>query len=267
MSFYLSESNFPRDGTNRVYHLGLQEGELSNRILTVGSHSRGESIGGMLTDVKVVQSNRGFHTYTGTYNDVKVSVVAVGMGVSAIDFLIREGTAVLKPDEPMVVIRFGTCGLLDRALPPGTVVIADQARFCSVDYNSPGGYLISTAASASAPLSSTLRQCLSSVETVSGLNISAETFYASQGRLDANFNDNNGHLLDKFTEMGSISCEMEIHQLFYLASLRKAPTHVAACAVGLVNRHTSTAIKKEKLVELEDSCGRSCLEALTKFVL
>lgn len=54
-----------------------------------------------------------------------MSVVAIGMGISMMDFFVRESRAVVEPATKMAIIRFGTCGGLAESCPAGSIVVAD----------------------------------------------------------------------------------------------------------------------------------------------
>lgn len=60
----------------------LGKGDLANRIVTVGAESRAAKIAANFDqdkEVKKFQSSRGFTTFTGYFDGVQVSVVAIGM--------------------------------------------------------------------------------------------------------------------------------------------------------------------------------------------
>ena len=98
---------------------------MANRIITVGAVSRLEKIAQFLDEGSIRfkhTSPRGFTTVTGTYNQVPVSIVAIGMGISMMDFFVRETRNIL--DGPLSIIRFGTCGGLSKDAPAGSVVVA-----------------------------------------------------------------------------------------------------------------------------------------------
>lgn len=103
----LSDANFPKDAEGRVYHLGVKRGEVANRILSVGDPRRAQLIANMLDHPEknfVRRSNRGFQIFTGTKNGVPVSVIATGMGLAMMDFVVRESRAIV--DGPMLMIRY-----------------------------------------------------------------------------------------------------------------------------------------------------------------
>ena len=67
---------------NKTIHMELSKGDLANRIITVGSEARLQKIELNLDKVfpiKTYKSGRGFHTVTGKFNGVDVSIVSIGM--------------------------------------------------------------------------------------------------------------------------------------------------------------------------------------------
>eukprot|EP00971_Amphidinium_carterae_P093869 1857395-Amphidinium_carterae.1 len=86
MPVYKDTNGMPRDGDGRVLHLGLANGELSNRIIVVGHIARAELLAQFLepeqpeSQVFRLASDRGFTTFTGLFQGVRVSVISMGMG-------------------------------------------------------------------------------------------------------------------------------------------------------------------------------------------
>merc|ERR1719215_2156290 len=128
-SVYANTNDVPRaDG--RVLHLGLTDGELANRVVVVGHNSRAELLAGFLKPeaprdkVFSLASDRGFLTYTGLFEGKKVSVVSIGMGMTMMDFFLREARSVVEG--PMAVVRLGTCGVLQPSVPVGSISVATE---------------------------------------------------------------------------------------------------------------------------------------------
>jgi len=145
-----------------------------------------------------------------------VSVVAIGMGVSMMDFFVRESRAVI--DGPMAVVRFGTCGGLTKEAPTGSIVVASKgsalitrhADAFAANYSASAGgdskvpleegYSLSSLAPACPDLSTLVTRQLDGVapQVVQGVNVSADSFYSSQGRIDDNFDDCNADLISDY---------------------------------------------------------------------
>ncbi|CCM04268.1 uncharacterized protein FIBRA_06438 [Fibroporia radiculosa] len=212
MKDLIVDANFPRSLDERVYHLGIRPGEVANRIITVGSPSRAQSIAACL-DVSPVpftlSSERGFLTITGRYHGVPVSIVSIGMGHPNADFFVREVRECLDGD--MVVVRLGSCGaLID--VPVGSVVVPKSsiAITRNYDYDFARGsageppYRISKPVDADSDLHTALQRALRrtrpgglEVHVVDDImNASADSFYSSQGR-QTSFPDHNESLLEQ----------------------------------------------------------------------
>ncbi|KIY53128.1 uridine phosphorylase [Fistulina hepatica ATCC 64428] len=244
MKDLLTDANFPRTGDGRVYHLGLRPGEVSNRILTVGSTSRAHIVASHLDATPkpfVLTSERGFLTITGRYSGVPVSIVVSNMGTPNMDFTVRELRECLSGD--MLIVRLGSCGGLV-PIPVGSVVVPKACvaitRNVDFDFNDPDNndepaYRISKPVSADDELHEKICEALerakpkgSTTTILSGLvNASADSFYSSQGR-QTSFPDCNAHLLDLLLSStpGVASLEMETHHLYHLAKCWGRPKKV-----------------------------------------
>ncbi|KAL8427595.1 hypothetical protein Efla_005770 [Eimeria flavescens] len=242
-------------GEGRAYHLGVQHGELHNRILTVGHAGRADWLAERFLDPQMrtlsLKSNRNFRLHTGYYRRKPVSIVAVGMGAPMMDVLVREASYIT--DGPLAIIRLGTCTLLDQELRPGSIVVASQGSLgCYTNY----AYFDGTAAEYSRtqelkPYTIT-RPCAADPElsrliyrhaaaqapdsVFEGLNASAETFYSCQAREDLLFRDENEDLLETLLRCGAQTMEMETHQLLHLASRRIELMKAAAVHIGVTSR-------------------------------
>ncbi|KAI8618833.1 nucleoside phosphorylase domain-containing protein [Chytriomyces sp. MP71] len=273
----------------RTYHVGTKSGETANKILTVGDPARAELVAKHLdADVPVnkILSKRGYLTITGAYKGVPVSIVAIGMGMSMMDFFVREVRAVVEG--PMQIIRFGSCGSISDAVKVGTMCVADEGSvsvtrnfdyFTGSDAATP--YLISQPVKADAELSNNLLQQLRAAvgaDKVShGLNVTADSFYCSQARKDIRFPDANNELLQTVTTKypNAVTLEMESFMLLHLAACSgrqtaqiggriEADLRIRAAATTMIfaGRLGGEFINPEQVEELEVGAGKACLEAL-----
>ncbi|KAF8898023.1 nucleoside phosphorylase domain-containing protein [Gymnopilus junonius] len=240
MKDLLTDANFPRTADQRVYHLGVRPGEVANRIVTVGSPSRANTIASFLDAQPkpfVLNSERGFLTITGRYKGTPISIVSIGMGNPNMDFFVREIKETVTGD--LAIVRLGSCGaLID--VPPATVVVPKASvaitRNFDFDFASPensdeAAYKISKPVSADDELTAEVIKALqagkpsgSASAIITGtVNASADSFYSSQGR-QTSFPDHNSHLIEHLQEKveNLATLEMETFHLF----------HLAACWVG-----------------------------------
>ncbi|KAF9269740.1 purine and uridine phosphorylase [Marasmius fiardii PR-910] len=231
----LKDANFPRTPDLRVYHLGLRPGEVANRIVTVGSPSRARTIAQLLDVVPkpfVLESERGFLTFTGRYKGIPVSIMSIGMGSPNMDFFVRETRECLSGD--MLIIRLGSCGCLIDA-PVGTVVVPKACvavtRNMDFDFINPDRceeppYRISKPVYGDSEFHTQVKKSLETAKPIhSGtviladtVNASADSFYSSQGR-QTSFPDNNDSVIDQLLAIPDMATlEMETHHLYHLAA-------------------------------------------------
>ncbi|GJJ08961.1 hypothetical protein Clacol_003181 [Clathrus columnatus] len=233
MKDQLLDANFPKTSEGRVYHLGVKVGEVANRIITVGPPSRAKSIAKLLsTDPPpfILESERGFLTITGLYNNVPISIVAIGMGAPNADFFLREVRECVIGD--MIVVRLGSCGGLRESLPVGSIVVPKASIAVNRNYDfhfsvstntsDEDAYYISKPVSADPELH--LLNALESTRVPGNdakvygdiVNASADS---SQGR-QTSFPDHNNKLIEsllqRVEDLGSL--EMETFHILHLAA-------------------------------------------------
>ncbi|KAF9973714.1 hypothetical protein BGZ73_003014 [Actinomortierella ambigua] len=309
----MTNANFPMDAEGRTYHVGVKRGELANRVLTVGDPARAMILARHLDGVPEKEkapgaklavpsnlfslaSHRGFLTITGRYKGVPVSIVAIGMGISMMDFFVRECRAVV--DGPMLMLRFGSCGSMldaavgDIAVPTGSYLVqrnpdyfydeeetrdpnAKPYNFTKVFHADP---------EVTASLVKHMGAALGEEHVWTGINATADSFYSSQGRQDVNFVDSNENLFEQLMahEPKTVSLEMETFMLYHLAesstpatlkkkahvngngvaSKEKHSIRAGACMMIFAQRKTNTFITKEMVAEVEPKAGAAVFEAL-----
>ncbi|KAJ1993604.1 hypothetical protein H4R33_000605 [Dimargaris cristalligena] len=232
----MTNANFPVDGEGRTYHVGLKCGEVAHRVITVGDPERAGKFAKLLdqedADLFAHLSHRGFYTITGTYKGVPVSIVAIGMGMSMMDFFVREVRAVVQG--PMAMIRLGSCGSTSSAK-VGDIIVPTEAIavtrnfdfFTHAKGDSP--YLVSEPVAADPKMTQLLTkelvQLFGDKKVSTGLNATCDSFYSSQGRFDQNFLDANQQVVDHLRQIYPqfASLEMETFMLYHLAATSLGP--------------------------------------------
>ncbi|KAI9494484.1 nucleoside phosphorylase domain-containing protein [Zychaea mexicana] len=292
----LANANFPQDADGRVYHINVKQGEVANRILTVGDHVRARAIARWLDSDEeaghptfIHTSQRGFLTITGRYKGVPITILAIGMGSPMMDFFIRETRAVVSGT--MAVIRFGSCGSWTERAKLGSVIVP-RAGFCirrNLDYFSDHPiypelakstpYLVSGTFDADAEMTDQLAGNLKSVlgklqeETdgavgpvvTGGLNCDGCSFYSSQGRQDPAFWDDNKDLIEHVMKVHpETDCsEMETSMLFHLAKCSvQQKIKAAGCMQVFADRVGNGFIRPEVVTVLEPAVGKAVLDTL-----
>ena len=87
----------------------------------------------MLENVIQVKSKRNFWTFTGIFKGKPISISCPGMGVPNTDFLVREARHVIPG--PMVMLRFGTCGVVDEKVVPGDIMVPFSTVLIQQNYD------------------------------------------------------------------------------------------------------------------------------------
>ena len=279
----LHDANFPTDAEGRTYHLGVRRGDVAPLVLSVGSASRARKIAEECLDAPsdVIASHRGFDIHTGTFRGIPVSVVATGMGTPMMDFVLREVRAVTEG--PLCVVRYGTCGGLQHARAGvGAVVVADESVMVQRNpdaFRRGGGATRGAPYAVSRPvgahpvvvdaLVAELGQAFPPGVVVRGGDVTACSFYASQGRLGTGFDDRNERLVADVLALhpNALSMQMETFHLFDLAesaSPGRGAVFAGAAAIVLAERDTNAFIDVSLIDHLERTGGRACLAALVR---
>ncbi|KAL1496552.1 hypothetical protein AB1Y20_014158 [Prymnesium parvum] len=285
---YRGTNAVPRQGSSaRTLHVGVTEGDLAPRILTCGTVERARAVaasfdGGVVE--REVASARGFLSLTGRCGGVPVSIVATGMGVAMMDFMLRESVAVLPAAADggarALVVRFGTCGSIREDAAEGTIAVSSGgSTFIRRDPDAFGGgggspYQICSVVPADAELSAAVLRELRAelgeeAAVVEGLNVSACSFYSSQGRRDPAFDDGHEECdpVEAVRRMhpDATSMEMETFHLLDLARCaRPTPHAVRATAASIIVAHrpSGRVASAASVALLESRGGAAVLRAL-----
>lgn len=204
------------------------------------------------------------------------------------DFFVREALAITESDS-VAIVRFGTCGGIHADSRPGRIAVAtngcglitrNYSAFYPTESESDSvnsqKYILHNIVPSNNILSSLvvseLKETLddnSKDHVLEGSNVSADGFYASQGRYDPNFNDDNHDVFKQIHTKypDAMTMEMETYQLFHLAKCSKIPVHATSAVIILANRFTEETTDFETLESLEQRGGIAILKAITKMDL
>jgi len=275
----MQNANFPMDAEGHVYHVGLKKGQIANRICIVGDKSRADIVASFFDPGQSWShtSSRGFVTHTGKYKGVPLTVTAIGMGTPMVDFMLREARAII--DGPMVVIRLGTCGTPNPNLAIGSIAVAKESVMCyqkfeqfysdeikepkALDY-----YHLTKPIPCDEVLTEllfeNLKECVPDRVIHRCLDVSTDSFYSTQGRVDPSFDDRNETLVDDivaiYPDVGSF--QMETYHMCHLAARSRNTMSVAACCIILAQRRSGAFLTNEEKHALEHTCGEAVLRTL-----
>lgn len=105
------------------FHIQADPQEISRYCFTPGDHARARKIAAHLEGAHLVTDSRGYLVFSGSYQDVFMTVCATGMGGPTVAIALEE-LAHMGAD---TFIRVGSCGAVQPDLGPGDVIISTGA--------------------------------------------------------------------------------------------------------------------------------------------
>ena len=187
-------------------HINANAGDFAETVLMPGDPLRAQFIAETwLKDAKQVNTVRNMFGYTGTYNGIRLSVMAHGMGIPSCSIY---ATELIKDFGVKNVIRIGSCGALMAEIKLGEIIIAmgastdskvNRLRLMDHDFAAIADYdLLRTACDVAKEQKKPVRV---------GNVFSADLFYTPQPEL-----------FDKLEKMQVLAVEMELAGLYGLAA-------------------------------------------------
>ena len=120
-----------------IYHLNLLPEDVAPTVILVGDQNRVDRVANRFDSLDLLKSKREFRTATGWLGQHRISVISTGIGPDNIDIVLNELDALVNIDfetrevrkelRSLRIIRFGTCGGLQQAHAPGTLVLSSAA--------------------------------------------------------------------------------------------------------------------------------------------
>ena len=130
-----SELIFNEDGS--VYHLKLKPENISNTIILVGDPARVDLITQYFSSIEFTIQNREFKTVTGIYKSTRLSVLSTGIGSGNIDIVLNELDTLVNIDfntrnvktslSKLNLVRIGTSGSIQDDIPVDSLLISSKA--------------------------------------------------------------------------------------------------------------------------------------------
>ncbi|MCS6783579.1 MAG: purine-nucleoside phosphorylase [Candidatus Caldarchaeum sp.] len=230
----------------------LKTRDIAKRVVAAGDPARVVQLSKMLDSPRLVNENRGFIAYTGSFRGEPVTVICHGVGgpSSAIVF---EEVAMLGAK---LIIRFGTCGAFVKGMKNGEVVIPTAAAYIggTLQQYVPDTHLTPTP---SYEVVSTLVEEFKNdgLKTYVGPVFSSDAFYAEDPEFAA-----------KWSRRGYIAVEMECATLFGLGMLRNLKTGSALLISDNLAEMTPM-VDAEYLRPFVEKAGKAVLSAAVKVPL
>ncbi|WP_101297352.1 nucleoside phosphorylase [Halegenticoccus soli] len=209
------DSEDPNDEVQ--YHIGAREGEVADSVLLPGNPERVDKITALWDDYAEVARHREYRTATGTYDGTPISVTSTGIGSPSAAIAVEE-LARIGAD---TFVRVGSCGAIQPGMDVGDLVITSGAvrqegtshEYVRGDYPAVASHEVVSALVAAA-------ERLGHDYHV-GLTMSADSFYAGQGR--PGFRDfraaGSESLIEDLREANVKNVEMEASALLTIANV------------------------------------------------
>jgi len=229
-------------------HIMCGVGDLAKYVLLSGDPKRVEKISAYFDDSRKLGDYRGFVTYTGSVEGIRVSACSTGIGCPSAAIVVEE----LAKIGAETLIRVGTTGSLQAGVEVGDIVIASAAvradgtsrSYVPIDYPAIADFNVATA------LLQAARESKRKVHF--GIVLTSDAFYGDMGNLK------------RWSRFNVLSVEMECSAIFTLAKLRK----LEAGAILAVDSKPLTGCKKgefepgQKTGELDDSVQKAIEEEI-----
>lgn len=230
----------------------LKTRDVAKRVVSAGDPARVVQLSKMLDNARLVNENRGFIAYTGSFRGEPVTVVCHGVGgpSSAIVF---EEVAMLGAK---LIIRLGSCGAFIKGMKNGEIVIPTGAAYIggALQQYVPDTHL--TPVPTYEVLTALVEEFKNAgLKTYIGPVFSSDAFYAEDPEFTA-----------KWSKRGYIAVEMECATLFGLGMLRNLKTGSALLISDNLAEMTPM-VDAEYLKPFVEKAGRAVLSAAVKVPL
>lgn len=137
MKKYFAPSELLINEDGSIFHLHIKPEQLANKIILVGDPGRVSMLASYFDNIECENSNREFHSITGSYKDKRISVISTGIGCDNIDIVLNEIDALANIDfatreikeslRVLDIVRIGTCGGLQPNTPTGSFICSDKS--------------------------------------------------------------------------------------------------------------------------------------------
>ncbi|MBE6323042.1 MAG: phosphorylase [Bacteroidales bacterium] len=211
MKRVIEESELIIRDDGSVFHLNMKPSQLADRVILVGDPGRVELIASRFDSVESRTSNREFVSATGSYQGKRITVLSTGIGTDNIDIVMNELDALVNIDlatrtvndtlRSLTIVRIGTCGGMQEDVPLGSFVASEYSigidgvlnfyagRDAVSDLDIERAFVTATdwnpqkAAPYVVKADDELTDRIAADDMIRGITVSANGFYAPQGRV------------------------------------------------------------------------------------
>lgn len=187
-------------------HIGVDESQVSERVILCGDPARSERIAGLMENVEFLAENREYRLFRGEFNAVAVTVCSCGIGSPSLVIALEE----LRLCGAKQFIRVGSSGALQPNIGLGELILAEGAvrdegashAYVGANYPAFASFALV------AGMASYLAQ--QGVTYHAGVVRSHDTFYR----------DDELEICRQWHAKGVLGCDMETSALFTVGRLR-----------------------------------------------
>ena len=251
--------NYSED-PNRQYHIQTAKGEIGKYVIMPGDPKRCVKIAQYLDNPVLIADNREYVTYTGTLDQVKVSVTSTGIGgpsaAIAMEELCRCGADTF--------IRIGTCGGMQTDVKSGDIVVSTGAirmegtsreyapiEFPAVPDLTVTNALVKAVKSKGYPFHTGVVQC-------------KDSFYGQHEPERKPVGYDLLHKWEAWKQLGCLASEMESAALFVVAS--SLGVRVGSCFLVIANQEREKAGLENPVVHDTDMAIRVAVDAIRRLI-
>ncbi|MEZ0290230.1 MAG: purine-nucleoside phosphorylase [Sulfolobales archaeon] len=232
-------------------HIHAKPGDIADIVIASGDPGRVRLLAKLLKDPVTVNEYRGFLTYTGYYNDKRVTLATHGVG-GASSAIVFEELIMLGAKK---IVRLGTTGGLREDLEIGDVIVVEGAVYSvggtiGMYVGSDIGYATTPDIELTHALYSELKKRISRV--FKGIVFSSDAFYAE-----------NESFVERCRKLNIISVEMECATLSVIGRLRNIKTACVLIVSDNLIKRITVLDALDKLSERVLDVGRAILDILS----
>ena len=230
-------------------HLKAHKDDIAQRVIVSGDPARVVQLSQTLDNPRLVNDNRGFITYTGSYEDTPVSVACHGIGDSS-SAIVFEELVMLGAE---AVVRLGSTGAFLKGMKIGEVVIPTGAAYI-------GGTLSQYVTDAHI---SPVPSFDLTTELVGTANEEGLIYYVGPVFSSDAFHAEDPEFVAKWAKRGYISAEMECATIFGLGMIRSVKTGSLLLISDNLAEMTPM-VDAEYLKPYVEKAGKAVFKAITR---
>ena len=251
--------NYSED-PNRQYHIQTAKGEIGKYVIMPGDPKRCVKIAQYLDNPVLIADNREYVTYTGTLDQVKVSVTSTGIGGASAAIAMEE----LCRCGADTFIRIGTCGGMQTDVKSGDIVVSTGAirmegtsreyapiEFPAVPDLTVTNALVKAAKSKGYPFHTGVVPC-------------KDSFYGQHEPERKPVGYDLLHKWEAWKQLGCLASEMESAALFVVAS--SLGVRVGSCFLVIANQEREKAGLENPVVHDTDMAIRVAVDAIRRLI-